>query len=231
MSTVKPKYQVIYEDNHLLIIDKPAGLLVQGDKTGDYTIVDLYKKYLKDTYKKPGNIFLGLVHRIDRPVSGLVVLAKTSKALERMTKLFQQREISKTYWAMVKNRPPEEEATLTHWLFKDHQKNIVRIHKSDKKGAKKATLNYHLLGRIGEYYLLKVNPLTGRPHQIRAQLAAIGCPIVGDIKYGFPVVNRNGNIQLHAQALSFLHPVKKEMIKVVSRPVNDEMWKLFRDFQ
>ena len=225
------KYKIIYEDNHLLIVDKPAGVLVQGDKTGDATLIDIYKKYIKDTYQKPGNVFLGLVHRIDRPVSGLVVLTKTSKALERMTKLFEQREIAKTYWAMVKNRPPEEEATLTHWLIKDHQKNIARIHKSDKKGAKKATLKYRLLGRIGEFYLLEVKPLTGRPHQIRAQLAEIGCPIVGDIKYGFPRANRGGNIQLHARALSFLHPVKKEMINVGARPENSEMWNLFRDFQ
>lgn len=231
MSVLKLSYQIIYEDNHLLIIDKPAGVLVQGDNTGDFSVVDLYKRYLRDTYKKTGNIFLGLVHRIDRPVSGLIVLAKTSKALERMTRLFQQREVSKTYWAMVKNRPPEEALTLTHWLFKDHRKNLVRIHKSDKKGAKKATLKYCLLGRIGDYYLLEVKPLTGRPHQIRAQLAAIGCPIVGDVKYGFPSANRDGNIQLHAKALSFLHPVRKEVMNVTVRPGNSEMWKLFRDFQ
>ena len=231
MSVLKLNYQIIYEDNHLLIIDKPAGVLVQGDNTGDFSVVDLYKRYLRDTYKKTGNIFLGLVHRIDRPVSGLIVLAKTSKALERMTRLFQQREVSKTYWAMVKNRPPEEALTLTHWLFKDHRKNLVRIHKSDKNGAKKATLKYCLLGRIGDYYLLEVKPLTGRPHQIRAQLAAIGCPIVGDVKYGFPSANRDGNIQLHAKALSFLHPVRKEVMNVTVRPGNSEMWKLFRDFQ
>lgn len=225
------KYKIIYEDNHLLIVDKPAGVLVQGDKTGDFTLIDLYKKYIKDTYKKPGNVFLGLVHRIDRPVSGLVVLAKTSKALERMTKLFEQREISKTYWAIVKTRPPTEEDVLTHWLLKDRQKNIARVHKSDKKGAKKAILEYYLLGRIGEFYLLQVKPLTGRPHQIRAQLAAIGCPIVGDVKYGFPKANRDGSIQLHAKALEFLHPVKREMVNVDSAPENNEMWKLFRGFQ
>ena len=206
-------------------------MLVQGDKTGDTTLIDLYKKYIKDTYKKPGNVFLGLVHRIDRPVSGLVVLAKTSKALERMTKLFEQREISKTYWAMVKNRPPEEAAKLTHWLFKDRQKNIARVHQSDKKGAKKAVLKYRLLGRIGEFYLLEVEPLTGRPHQIRAQLADIGCPIVGDVKYGFPRANRDGNIQLHARALAFTHPVKQEMINLDSNPGKSEMWKLFKEFQ
>ena len=225
------KYKVIYEDNHLLIVDKPAGVLAQGDKTGDFTLIDLYKKYIKDTYKKPGNVFLGLVHRIDRPVSGLVVLAKTSKALERMTKLFERREISKTYWAIVKTRPPMEEAVLTHWLLKDRQKNIARVHKSDKKKKKKAILEYHFLGRIGEFYLLQVKPLTGRPHQIRAQLAVIGCPIVGDVKYGFPKANRDGSIQLHAKALEFLHPVKREMINADSAPENNEMWNLFRGFQ
>ena len=230
MSVLKETYQIIYEDNHLLIIDKPAGVLVQGDKTGDITVVEQYKKYIKDAYNKPGNIFLGLVHRIDRPVSGLVVMAKTSKALERMTRLFQQREISKTYWAMVKQRPPEEEATLTNWLIKDHQKNVTRIHKSDKKGAKKAVLKYCLLGRIGEYYLLEVKPLTGRPHQIRAQLAAIGCPIIGDVKYGFPRATKDGSIQLHARALSFIHPVKKEVVNVTAIPRAGEMWKLFKDF-
>ena len=228
---MKLKYEIIYEDNHLLIVHKPAGILVQGDKTGDFTLIDLYKKYIKDTYKKPGNIFLGLVHRIDRPVSGLVVLAKTSKALERMTKLFQQRQISKTYWAMVKRRPPEEEGRLTNWLLKDHQKNMARVHKSGKKGAKQAILKYQMLGRIGEFYLLEVEPLTGRPHQIRAQLAEIGCPIVGDVKYGFNRANRDGSIQLHAKALNFSHPVKDEILKINTRPHNSEMWKLFRDFR
>ncbi len=231
MSVLKLKYEIIYEDNHLLVVHKPAGILVQGDKTGDFTLVDLYKKYIKDTYKKPGNIFLGLVHRIDRPVSGLVILAKTSKALERMTKLFQQREISKTYWAMVKQRPPDEEGRLTNWLLKDRQKNIARIHKSDKNGAKKAILEYRMLGRIGEFYLLEVEPLTGRPHQIRAQLAEIGCPIVGDVKYGFSRANRDGSIQLHAKALRFIHPVKDKLVTLDSRPGNSEMWKLFRDFR
>ncbi|MDN5214442.1 RNA pseudouridine synthase [Fulvivirgaceae bacterium BMA12] len=228
---MKLKYEIVYEDNHLLIVHKPAGILVQGDKTGDFTLVDLYKKYLKDTYNKPGNIFLGLVHRIDRPVSGLVILAKTSKALERMTKLFQRREISKTYWAMVKQRPPDEEGRLTHWLLKDRQKNIARVHKSDKNGAKKAILEYRMLGRIGEFYLLEVEPLTGRPHQIRAQLAEIGCPIVGDVKYGFNRANRDGSIQLHAKALRFSHPVKDKLVTLDTRPTNSEMWKLFRDFR
>lgn len=227
---MKKKYDIAYEDNHLLIVNKPAGMLVQGDKTGDDSLIDHYKEYVRKKYNKPGNIFLGLVHRIDRPVSGLVVLAKTSKGLERMSRLFQDKKIKKTYWALVKTRPPLETDTLTHWLWKDTNKNITRVHGGGKKGAKQSVLTYNLLGRLGEFYLLEVNPVTGRAHQIRAQLAAIKCPIVGDVKYGFPGKNREGSIMLHAQALSFEHPVKKEPIELVLNPGNHPSWLLFRDF-
>ncbi len=227
---MKNKFDIAFEDNHLLIVNKPAGMLVQGDKTGDIALIDHYKMYIKQKYKKPGNVFLGLVHRIDRPVSGLVILGKTSKALERMSKLFQSKDIKKTYWALVKNRPPMEEDTLKHWLWKDNQKNITRVHGGGKKGAKQSVLDYKLLGRIGEYYLLEVHPITGRAHQIRAQLAAIKCPIVGDVKYGFPGKNREGSIMLHAHALSFVHPVKKEPTEIICNPWNHPTWLLFKDF-
>lgn len=227
---MKKKYNIIYEDNHLLIVRKPAGMLVQGDKTGDISLIDHYKQYVREKYNKPGNIFLGLVHRIDRPVSGLVVLSKTSKSLERMSKMFQDKSIKKTYWALVKTRPPIEVDTLTHWLYKDNNKNITRVHEGGKRGAKQSVLTYTMLGRIGEYYLLEVNPITGRAHQIRAQLAAIRCPIVGDIKYGYPRKNKDGSIMLHAQALTFTHPVRKETLHVASNPDDSQTWQLFREF-
>ena len=176
---------VMYEDNHLLVVNKPSGMLVQGDKTGDTPLPEHAKKYIAEKYKKTGQVFCGTPHRIDRPVSGTVVLARTSKALERVSKMFQEREVDKTYWALTEKRPPKTEDTITHWLKKDTNKNLTHAHISDKKGGSKSTLSYRLVRALGDRNLIEVKPLTGRPHQIRVQLARIGCPIIGDVKVGF----------------------------------------------
>ncbi len=222
-----PPFHVIYEDNHLLVVNKSAGVLVQGDRTGDDSLVELGKEYIKRKYNKPGNVFLGVVHRIDRPVSGLVVLARTSKALERMNKIFSRREVQKVYWAVVKQKPIKENDHLVNYLVKDHQKNLVTTSRSDNKEAQKAELRYRLLGKLNDHYLLEVYPLTGRPHQIRVQLATMGCPIRGDVKYGFPKPNHNGCINLHARYLKFTHPVKKEPLFFQGGLPNDQFWEQF----
>ncbi len=218
---------VIYEDNHLLIVNKPAGTLVQGDRTGDTPLLELCRYYIKVKYHKPGDVFLGLVHRLDRPVSGAVIFAKTSKALERMNRLFQNRAIRKTYWAVVKRKPREEEGKLVHWLIKDSQKNMTKAYGKQIDGGQKAELHYKVLGMLNEHYLIEVNPITGRPHQIRVQLATMGCPIKGDLKYGFPKPNRDGNINLHAKNISFLHPVKKEYLSVRAGLPENDFWEQF----
>lgn len=191
-------------------MNKSAGVLVQGDETGDVPLVDLCKEYVKEKYGKPGAVFLGLVHRIDRPVSGLVVLARTSKALERMTAQFRERETRKTYWAIVRKKPANESGVLIHWLMKDEKKNKTTAYKNETAGALRSELSYHVIGKHGGGYLLEVRPVTGRPHQIRVQLASINCPIKGDIKYGDDEANGDGSICLHARRLEFVHPVKKE---------------------
>ncbi|MDH5475874.1 MAG: RluA family pseudouridine synthase [Cyclobacteriaceae bacterium] len=220
-------YTIIYEDNHLLIVNKEAGVLVQGDKTGDKPLVDLCKTYVKEKYNKPGAVFMGVVHRIDRPVSGAVVLARTSKALERMNKLFKDRKVKKTYWAIVKKKPKVKEAKLTHWLKKDTSKNVTTAFDHDVEGALKAELSYRVVGNLNDHWLLEVNPITGRPHQIRVQLAAMGSPIRGDVKYGFAKPNPEGNINLHAKQLEFMHPVKKEPVVIqAGLPVN-QFWEQF----
>lgn len=221
------KYEVLYEDNHLLIVNKPAGSLVQGDKTGDKPIVEEYKKYLKEKYDKPGKVFLGVVHRLDRPVSGVLLFARTSKALERMNKLFKKRDVQKTYWAVVKRKPRKESGTLTHYLVKDTEKNVVTAYDEPVEGAQKATLHYKTLGEKNEHYLIEVYPVTGRPHQIRVQLASMGCPIRGDLKYGFRNPNKDGNINLHSKKLSFIHPVQKDRLTVVAPLPSDEFWEQF----
>jgi 23S rRNA pseudouridine1911/1915/1917 synthase len=220
-------FKVLYEDNHLLIVDKPAGILSQGDATGDKSLVELGKEYIKDKYKKPGEVFLGLVHRLDRPVTGVVVLARTSKALERMNALFRNKETQKVYWALVTNKPPSDEGTLNHWLIKDPVKNRTRAFKEERLGSQHAILHYRLLGSGGGVFLLEVRPLTGRPHQIRVQLSAIGCPIKGDTKYGDSTPNEDGSIYLHARQLSFIHPVKRvPLMSQAPIPVMG-LWKYF----
>ena len=221
------KLHVLYEDNHLLVVNKPGGLLVQGDSTGDETLLDIGKKYLKEKYNKPGKVFLGVVHRLDRPVSGVVLMAKTSKALERLNKQFRERKIYKKYWAVVKRRPKNLKDKLVHYLVKNQDKNVVTAYDKPKDGTLKAELYYSVLGKLNDHYLLEVNPITGRPHQIRVQLSSIGSPIRGDLKYGFRKPNHDANINLHAKEISFEHPVKKEKQKIVASLPENEFWEQF----
>ncbi|WP_315287579.1 RNA pseudouridine synthase [Tannerella forsythia] len=218
--------KVIYEDNHLIAVNKNCHELVQGDKTGDTSLADLLKTWLKEKYAKPGNVFVGVTHRLDRPVTGVVVFAKTSKALARMNELFRTGEIKKTYWAIVRNRPPEVEQELTHWLIRNEKQNKSYVcTPSQKRDARKAVLHYRLLAQSENYYLLEIDLQTGRHHQIRCQLAAIGCSIRGDLKYGAGRSNPDGGISLHARRVSFVHPVSKRPINIVA-PVPDEpLWK------
>jgi 23S rRNA pseudouridine1911/1915/1917 synthase len=221
--------QVLYEDNHLLIVNKPAGVLVQGDKTGDKPLVEYMKGYIKDKYHKPGNVYLGVVHRIDRPVSGVVIFARTSKALERMNRQFREQKMQKIYWALVDQRPPAEAGTLVHWLIKDRNRNVVRAFDKEQPNSLKATLDYHIIKITSERLLLEIRPLTGRPHQIRVQLSRMGSPIAGDVKYGYPKPNEDGNICLHARKLIFVHPVKPDRM-VIQAPLPDsKLWNTFKE--
>lgn len=216
--------QVIYEDNHLLLLNKPSGWLVQGDKTGDKTLTDWGRDYIKKKYDKPGDVFLHPTHRLDRPVSGITVFARTSKALERMNKLFRDDKIQKTYLAVVNGKPANDQGKLVHWLYKDGQKNIVKAYKKPMGTAKEAELDYELLGHADKHSLLKVMPKTGRSHQIRVQLASMKTPIKGDLKYGYPEPNSDKSIHLHAFQISFVHPVKKESVTFTSSP----KWTVFK---
>lgn len=219
--------QPLYEDNHLLIVNKPSGVLVQGDKTGDKTLTEYCKAYIKKKYDKPGAVFLHPVHRLDRPVSGAIVFARTSKALERMNKIFASRKVQKTYWAIVKKRPPQNEGKLVSWLVKDTKKNITTAYSEPVDGGQKAETNFKVLGKLNNHYLIEVEPLTGRPHQIRVHLAELGCPIRGDLRYGFAKPNADKSINLHARKLYFEHPVKKEPIIVLAGLPNDQFWEQY----
>lgn len=218
---------VLYEDNHVIIVNKSPGEIVQGDKTGDEPLSEKVKAYLKEKYKKPGNVFCGVTHRLDRPTSGAVVFARTSKALSRLNGMFRDGEINKTYWAVVKERPPKEEDQLTHYLIKDEKTNKSRVYDREKPHSKKAALHYRLIAASDNYYLLEIDLETGRHHQIRAQLAKIGCPIKGDLKYGAPRSNPDGSISLHARSISFVHPVSKKNLDVIAPVPDDPLWKAF----
>lgn len=220
----KTNLQVLYEDNHLIIVNKRVGDIVQGDKTGDQPLSDIVKAYIKEKYNKPGNVYLGTVHRLDRPTSGLVIFAKTSKVLPRLNKLFVSKDIRKTYWAIVKTAPQKKEDTLIHWLKKNPKNNKSYAHNKEVTDSKKAILHYKTLKTLNNYLLLEVNLETGRHHQIRCQLAAIGCPIKGDLKYGFNRSNNDAGISLHARAIQFTHPVSKNKIHVTAPLPEDPLW-------
>lgn len=225
--------EVLYEDNHIIAVNKKVSDIVQGDKTGDEPLSEKVKAYIKAKYNKPGDVYLGVPHRVDRPVSGVVVFARTSKALTRLNKMFQEkeREIKKLYWAITCEQPSEEEAELTHYLVRDSEKNITKAYTRPQSNAKEARLKYKVLGRSDKYYFLEVQLYTGRHHQIRCQLAKIGCSIRGDLKYGAPRSNPDGGISLHARSISFVHPVTKEELTITAPVPKDSLWKLFDDSQ
>ncbi|MDO4762847.1 MAG: RNA pseudouridine synthase [Flavobacteriaceae bacterium] len=219
--------QILYEDNHILIINKKVGQLVQGDKTGDKSLLEELKDFIKIRNQKPGNVYLGLVHRIDRPTSGLVIYAKTSKALSRLTQMVKNREIKKTYWAIVPKEMIPQNQTLTHYLKKNEKNNKAIVYSHEVEGSKKAILSYSIIKTLDNYLLLEVDLQTGRHHQIRAQLSKIGAPIKGDLKYGAPRSNPDGGICLHARSLEFIHPVSKELIKISApTPPQDKLWQV-----
>lgn len=220
----KSNLLVLFEDNHIIVVNKRAGDIVQGDKTGDAPLNEIVKAYLKDKYNKPGNVYLGTVHRLDRPTTGLVIFAKTSKALPRLNKLFLSKDIRKTYWAVVKNQPPKVKDTLVHWLKKNPKNNKSHAYLKEVKDSKKSILHYKLLKKLDNYFLLEINLETGRHHQIRSQLSSIGLPIKGDLKYGFDRSNKDASIHLHARSIEFIHPVKKESISVEAPLPDDAIW-------
>lgn len=218
---------VVYEDNHIIVVNKTSSEIVQGDKTGDTPLSEMVKQYLKEKYNKPGNVFIGVTHRLDRPVSGLVVFAKTSKALPRLNEMFRNGEVKKTYWAIVKECPKETEGELVHYLVRNEKQNKSYAYDKEVKNSKKAVLHYKLIGHSQNYYLLEVDLKTGRHHQIRCQLAKMGCPIKGDLKYGFPRSNPDGSICLHARRIRFIHPVSKELIDVTAPVPSGNLWNGF----
>ena len=224
MHSNKDNLQVLYEDNHLIIINKRAGDLVQGDKTLDTPLSEIVKEYIKETYHKPGNVFLGVPHRLDRPTTGIVIFTRTSKALERLNAMLREKRIQKTYWAIVKQTPKHEKDTLVHFLRKNARNNKSSVFRNEIAGSKKGILHYRLLKKLDRYFLLEIDLETGRHHQIRAQLSLIGCPIKGDLKYGFPRSNSDGSIHLHAREISFIHPVSKEKIHLKAPLPKDPVW-------
>ena len=217
--------EIVYEDNHLIAVNKNCHEIVQGDKTGDVPLSEKIKAYLKEKYEKQGNVFIGVTHRLDRPVTGIVLFAKTGKALARMNDMFRNGEIKKTYWAIVKDAPPEQEGELTHWLIRNEKQNKSYAYDSEKPKSKKAVLNYRLISCSEKYFLLEVDLKTGRHHQIRCQLAKIGCPIKGDLKYGAERSNTDGGISLHARSAEFTHPVSKQIIDLIANIPEDSLWK------
>lgn len=222
------KLDILYEDNHLIAINKTGSDLVQGDETGDEPLSDKVKAYIKKTQNKPGDVYLGVIHRLDRPVTGVVIFARTSKALSRMNKLFQDQEVKKTYWAVVRELPEKDEDTLKDFLLKDSKKNKSYAFPKMRKGAKEAILSYKMISSSANFHLLEVDLQTGRHHQIRCQLAKMGSPIRGDLKYGFPRSNKNGGITLHARSISFIHPVSLKPIKITAPvPAEEPLWKEF----
>lgn len=220
--------EVIYEDNHIIAVNKSSSEIVQGDKTGDLPLSEIIKEYIKVKYNKPGDVFLGVTHRLDRPVSGVVLFARTSKALTRLNEMFKGKDIEKTYWAIVKNKPEKAEARLEHFLVRNEKQNKSFAYDKEIKDSKKSVLSYKLIASSDNYHLLEIKLETGRHHQIRCQLAKIGCPIKGDLKYGFPRSNPDGGISLHARNIQFIHPVSKEKVNITAPlPANDKLWKEF----
>lgn len=219
---------VVYEDNHIILVNKASSEIVQGDKTGDTPLSETVKEYIKKKYHKPGNVFLGVTHRLDRPVSGLVLFARTSKALSRLNEMFKTKDIKKTYWAIVKNQPQAPAGELVHWLVRNEKQNKSYAYDREVKDSKKAILDYKVIGRSEHYYLLEINLQTGRHHQIRCQLAKMGCPIKGDLKYGAQRSNPDGSICLHARKIEFIHPVSKEMMSFEAPVPESVLWKSFQ---
>lgn len=222
----KDNLQILHEDNHIIVVNKRVGDIVQGDKTGDKPLSEVVKEYIKEKYNKPGEVFLGVVHRLDRPTTGIVVFARTSKALERLNAMFSNRETQKTYWAVVKNKPPKTSDNLVHFLKRNPKNNTSKAHLKEVPESKKASLDYTIIKELNNYFALEINLHTGRHHQIRSQLQAIGCPIKGDLKYGFDRSNPDGGIHLHARKLVFVHPVSKENIEIIAPTPNDVIWNL-----
>jgi 23S rRNA pseudouridine1911/1915/1917 synthase len=222
--STKSNLQVLHEDNHIIVINKRVGDIVQGDKTGDKPLSEVVKEYLKEKYNKPGEVFLGVVHRLDRPTTGIVVFAKTSKALTRLNELFSNRETKKTYWAVVKNKPPKNEDNLVHFIKRNEKNNTSKAHLKEVPDSKKASLDYKIIKELNNYFAVEIYLHTGRHHQIRAQLSIIGCPIKGDLKYGFDRSNPDGGIHLHARKLVFIHPVSKEEITILAPTPDEVIW-------
>lgn len=219
--------KVLYEDNHIIIVDKSSSEIVQGDKTGDTPLVDTVKEYIKQKYQKPGNVFLGVVHRLDRPVSGVVVFARTGKALTRLNEMFRTKDVHKTYWAIVTKQPPRPQGELVHWLVRNERQNKSYAYDKEVPQSKQAILDYRLIGSSDRYFLLEVDLKTGRHHQIRCQLSKMGCPIKGDLKYGAPRSNPDGSISLHARRIRFIHPVSKKEILIEAPLPKDTLWNAF----